>query len=497
MSEPAYAVVWSATLEILEDETGSAGSCVVLNAAGTAHNVATSAARTAASRTTRISGIMLTDADATNPAFDMRTVGIVPRNVINLGAGAAGPVICNASGQPERSASPSASDVVIGTCDADGTIYLGSSGAAGIPGGANRSIQYNKDFTFGGANRWYVYDEASSGGIWAQKTSGYATAHIAYGDVDPEVTPTNYPESGWLRMGAGIVDAVVSKDTGEVLRSLDGANTLGNSAYPSKILGTGNAGDVLVHDGTTGFVQTAQGGWITALDLDLAAQSNQTLGTDTTFTIGGKTWTKRNSTNDQSAMAIVAGSGLVIQPKSTGDWFSGSYTMPLLEIALQSLHASIAIGKRVRIWIYISADNGAANYDAVCFGVSSGSAVAGHHAERGRTGIDGNVTGITSNLTASSTSTGLAKAVAINSTSNVVVLDIHALGSPWVTAYYGSYSSGFPAEATLLLARSYASGSLDMSGLTPSNMALVLGARRAGSGTSYSATIARVKVEFR
>jgi hypothetical protein len=115
----------------------------------------------------------------------------------------------------------------------------------------------------------------------------------------------------------------------------------------------------------------SNGSWTTLLDLDFSTQTNQTLSSDTTYTINGKVYTKYKSANDQVSMAIVNESGLIIQPKvgaGITDVFAGTYGAPTLYIPLTSLSSSISIYTPIKATIYISNWNGAAQYDFVGVG---------------------------------------------------------------------------------------------------------------------------------
>jgi hypothetical protein len=107
-------------------------------------------------------------------------------------------------------------------------------------------------------------------------------------------------------------------------------------------------------------------GWITALDFDFSAQSNQTLsGGDIIYTIGGMQFLKTNSAHEASPMAVVNGSGLTIQPAASSDYTSTVRTAPMLWLPFSQIPglANLEWGNGIRVWHYIEADNGAANFD--------------------------------------------------------------------------------------------------------------------------------------
>jgi hypothetical protein len=244
--------------------------------------------------------------------------------------------------------------------------------------------------------------------------------------------------------------------------------------------------------GATGATGPSGSSWTTALDLDFTAESSQTLSSDTTYTIGGKTWTKRNSTNDNVAMAVTHGTGLVIQPKSTSDWNGATYTLPLIDMTLSQL--SIPFGARVRIWVYISSQNITANFDNAAMGITTSTGAGGYKLTYGR---GTNVGYALSTLSGTSTTTKDDVTMTLGSSNNVSVLLIPNYGMSSVQYLTGQYSAGFPAETALDLRRYIADANADMTGLTTSNAVLMLGALRAASGTSLSITMARLKVEWR
>ncbi len=235
----------------------------------------------------------------------------------------------------------------------------------------------------------------------------------------------------------------------------------------------------------------------TILDTNFAAQSNQTLNLNQNYTIDGKVWTKRFSANDQVAMNITNGEGLIITPNSGSNFFTGgTFFLPGLDIPLSSLHPKAAsYGAHLRIWIYYFSDNPAANFDLAWGGVytaNSNSVV--YCSFRGfssglfhgiRLGTSGGFIGSSKAFTPASTP--------------VTCIDIPNLGIQNMTVKGGSYPGGnFPAyddDANLPIQTSI-QGTTDFVNLTPSNASLWLSAMRAGSRTSYVVKIGRIKVEL-
>jgi hypothetical protein len=77
--------------------------------------------------------------------------------------------------------------------------------------------------------------------------------------------------------------------------------------------------------------------WHDLLDLDFSEEANQTLSADTTYTIGGLTWTKENSAEDLVAPAVVNGTGLTFCPTVDWDAYQTLRDHPLIRTPLSEL----------------------------------------------------------------------------------------------------------------------------------------------------------------
>ena len=115
--------------------------------------------------------------------------------------------------------------------------------------------------------------------------------------------------------------------------------------------------------------------WATALDLDFTTLPNQSLASDTTFTVGtspifgtGLVWTKVNSASDATAMAITNGTGLIITPNAASNISGATFSAPALRIQLNSIIPNWTVFMPFRIWVWESASNEAANNDKLFFG---------------------------------------------------------------------------------------------------------------------------------
>lgn len=237
-------------------------------------------------------------------------------------------------------------------------------------------------------------------------------------------------------------------------------------------------------------------GWVGVYELDFREEPSQTLGTDTTFTVGGKPWTKINSANDAVAMAIVNGSGLVIQPGSTSDYNGATRTLPGLALPLSQIVPGFQVGMGVRLWAYVSSYNGGSNYDNAVIAIDTQSSSHGHILKRGNgttgVGFEGFI-----NINSSNQGFYGRTGLTIGSTNNVMVLESQRWGDPVQYFRYGAWEGSFPGANTLLSAKfGQIALAPDTTGVTSLNAAALLGAQRAGSGTSLSVTFERVRVEI-
>lgn len=234
-------------------------------------------------------------------------------------------------------------------------------------------------------------------------------------------------------------------------------------------------------------------GWHTALDLDFSSQASQTLSADGTYTIAGKTWTKYNSTNDNVAMAIVNGSGLVIQPKSASDAWKTSWTTPGLKIPLQMLIPNVTLDTPLRMTLYVSSENRAANYDFAGFGLGNIANLTYPCVINARLGYSA---GKMTQVVACGANTDYASPY-ISETANTVrvTLPNGISGSAYKLA--SLTKATFPASNELVAKyRGNTSNQVVSSLTTVADWFAHVCAGRAGSATALSMTIARIKLEY-
>lgn len=275
----------------------------------------------------------------------------------------------------------------------------------------------------------------------------------------------------------------------QVFGTLPGASVQASSASNA---GSMSASDKAKLDGLAPL-----SGWTTVLDVDFSAQAGQTIGTDGTHTIAGRTWTKFNSANDNVAMAIVNGSGLVIQPKSATDYNGATRTFPGIYLPISSFFSTLSLADRraLRITMYIGAQNIGANYDAIVFGIDSQNNTAGYLTKYGRVS---STTGQTVFMQALGSNVGFTDfgPLTLGSSNNVQRLIIPNFGFPSMGIHYAA-SSGLTDQSFLAGGNISYGTKVDMAGLTPANASLVIGAQRANSATALSVTISRIIVEHK
>ena len=253
-----------------------------------------------------------------------------------------------------------------------------------------------------------------------------------------------------------------------------------------------------VDGGQPGCATPAGGGWITAMDLDFTTEASQSLATDGTYTIGGKTWTKINSSGDRVAMALTNGVGLVIQPTQSPDYWQSTRTIPAITLPLTSAIAGVGPDTPVRVWLYASANNWAANYDgpvlSLEYPASSTNFVSKQIYFSGSPGgyCTANANGVNQN--------------AINlpayAADNVLFLEVPN-GPTMLHSFMasGTYSAGWPTPANLHICGAwFPSGNVtNLSGIpSTSGWDFLLGAERSGSATNnLSVTLARFRVDYK
>lgn len=254
--------------------------------------------------------------------------------------------------------------------------------------------------------------------------------------------------------------------------------------------------NVLLGDAGYPSYPTLAGGWVTAFDCDFTAQPLQLLSTNGPYTICGVVWTKINSANDATAMAVDG--GLIITPVAATNYLNATrtlpaITLPLLDAGMPSLDGDTDL----RLTVWMQSGNFAANNDQIvaAFDDNAHNGLSAYeetyiYSTSLQWGVRVDYSGTTvSTLTPNG--------------GNVGVLSIRggAQGGRLALAS-GTYSSGWPSLSSaagvspLLSVAGFPTG--DVSNLdNPNAWVLLLGAARNGSGTSFVANIGRVRLEYK
>lgn len=140
------------------------GNVMIPTEDGTSWLVATSGNR----GTRRCEAIAMTAfAGSGSGTVELQSVGTIDASISGLGAGDASWVRCSSTGLPERVASPSGSDDIIGFCETDGRLHLlfglftpGIINGGVAIGGTDGQAQYNNGGVLGGMSG-LTYDEST------------------------------------------------------------------------------------------------------------------------------------------------------------------------------------------------------------------------------------------------------------------------------------------------------------------------------------------------
>jgi hypothetical protein len=249
------------------------------------------------------------------------------------------------------------------------------------------------------------------------------------------------------------------------------------------------------------------GGWVTALDFNFATQSNQTLATDTTYTIGGVVWTKINSANDATAMAIVNGSGLEIKPVSATAYGAGTRTLPALTVNLSNLISGFYYGQPIRVWYRLASLNLAANSDSFVGCVELGTYLNYCFFKQYDTGPTIGPAGYyLDGLNGTYYSGGYLNNGAYNTNDVFVGTLLGGVGGSSYVANVGVYSSGWPSAQALNLDQVFTgfsapanaiSGGGYSTGALATQWDVLVGAARYTSGTSLTAIVSNLRIDYK
>lgn len=242
-------------------------------------------------------------------------------------------------------------------------------------------------------------------------------------------------------------------------------------------------------------VSSVPGGYQTTLDIDFSAQSSQTLSSNTTYTIGGLTWTRQNIANYPAAgngggIAVTNGSGVVITPQATTDYGTAVRTAPILHLPFSQLSIpNLTWSTRIRVSAFMSADNIAANGDTgelIIESLPALGAVSTRYALASRGYSGGGYLGYND-----SSPSPTIKAMTLDATNRALYLEMQ-LGMIGASNNV-QYASALQATPTPAV---YKLNAIAAPSVALSTMGVTLNALRAASATALSITWSRLIVEY-
>jgi hypothetical protein len=255
-------------------------------------------------------------------------------------------------------------------------------------------------------------------------------------------------------------------------------------------------------DGTVQTSAASTPHWTTAVDIDFTALSNQTLDADGTYSFGGFSWTKSGTAYEAASMAVVSGTGLVIQPDQASNYSAADVTIPRLTIQVNALIPNYKLGMPIRIWARIDGTYDA-NYKATFIGFHGSAHTYVHHRTAGVTYSgsylardvfwEGTASGTTGELVYNSNNT-------LQPSDVVLIMLPNGLLANHVSVFAGMNSSDAFGDDTLMdLISNYFNAGLfqtnNMFGRI-SDWSVVIGSKRQGAASSFSGIVRRVMVEY-
>ena len=308
----------------------------------------------------------------------------------------------------------------------------------------------------------------------------------------------NFPTTGNFRIlvDSGInleymLVTAVSGTTFTVTRGQEGTTAVAHSSLVQ-----------VVHVVTAGTFANVRGDWQTVLDLDFTAQTTQTLSPDTTYTIGGLTFTKHNSANETSNTVLTNGTGISFTPSSAGDFINSTRSFPLLFLPFSQLSIpGLDWSTSIRVWAYVSASNPTGNFDNSILAVGNDSAGDWHYAAfRGFNSTQG--LWMRRTINASTVTSGVYGVTLSNSVGQVMGVTVDSL---WGAQFHGNITTQVvppwptyvrPMNSILDASGTTTDGFAGNAG-TPGAMGVTIGAMRPSSGTAFVSTVARLRVDVR
>lgn len=232
-----------------------------------------------------------------------------------------------------------------------------------------------------------------------------------------------------------------------------------------------------------------------SLDFTSVTGGTQTLTGDGSHSFLDLTWTKRGSAQEASAMTVDA-SGLTMKPGPNGDFVNADRTAPHLTTPLLGIVGSSTRLFGANIRIYLRHVNPAASgYDLFLFGLTHPTTSAFSYIAK--IGYGGVGIGSALDMIRDGSSPQPWQAHAID---EIFMLEIPTWPSRHGRLYRGgAWAGAWPDDASLVPIYDYMAGAGDIrNGFSLANVALVLGAFRAGSGnTNFRPIVKQVQIEVR
>lgn len=238
------------------------------------------------------------------------------------------------------------------------------------------------------------------------------------------------------------------------------------------------------------------------LDLNFAALANQTLVADGAHVLGTTDCTKANTANEAAAMAIVNGTGLVIQPAAGSDYNGAVRTAPILTFSIPGLLSSAEMTHDFRAWAQTTGEPYAAAYDAHILAVERAGLGHGYVCKRGRMS-DGVNSGIERYIALDGVnmgfnSAGVTGAPPLVAANRCMVLEASPIYAGGLRSYHGAPAAGELPAATSLTAHNFIVFPNIPTSISPiTDWRVTLGAQRAGSATALSCAFARLLIQRR
>lgn len=236
----------------------------------------------------------------------------------------------------------------------------------------------------------------------------------------------------------------------------------------------------------------------TIFDMDFTTHGTQTFATDGNYTIGGYPFIKQNSSYDRLATTLDS-NGLTFAPSQSSDWntVANTRSLPFLCVKLKDMSSRFNLARMIRVWFHNPNNTAAAGYECtvVAIGNSSNNFSFIHKRGYGISGVGMSPTINTLGNTYNDYPT------ALNTTNDVIIMDIPCVFEPRYATYFGGMTNGnWPDVKNVTLCSWYDRGGdlsvANITALTLADFSVCLGSQRAGSGNLYTSVFKRLRVDI-